>query len=331
MLWNLLTGGGWAPAATLAVLLLAMAADLVLGDPAWFYRVVPHPVAAIGKAIDVLEHTLNRHQLSRPRRILFGGLCTLLVVGGAFVIGALLHALLTGLPFGWVVEGLLASSLLAFRGLYDAVCAVARGLAESLEAGRAAVSRIVGRDPQSLDAAGVARAAAESAAENFSDGFVAPVFWFLLLGLPGLAAYKAVNTLDSMIGYRNARFEAFGKMAARLDDAANVVPARLGALLFVVVALSLPGASAVGAWKTMLRDAPKHRSPNAGWVEAALAGALGLALAGPRRYGTQVVADDWMGDGRRAVTAEDLARVLDLYLAAGGLVFAAVMIALLLA
>jgi adenosylcobinamide-phosphate synthase len=239
--------------------------------------------------------------------------------------------LLAGLPFGWLVEGLIASTLFAFRGLYDAVRAVAHGLGDSLEAGRNAVSRIVGRDPASLDAGGVARAAAESAAENFSDGFVAPVFWFLLLGLPGLLAYKAVNTLDSMIGHRNARFEAFGKVAARLDDAVNFLPARLAGLLLVLAALPLPGASAAGAWRSMLRDAPKHRSPNAGWQEAALAGALGLALAGPRQYGGQVVEDHWMGDGRRNVTAADLGRVLDLYLTAGALLFAAVIVALLLA
>lgn len=331
MFWDLLTGGGWVPVATLAVLLLAMAVDLVVGDPAWLYRIVPHPVVAIGKAIEALERLLNRQQLPRARRILLGGLCTLLVVGGAFATGALLHALLAGLPFGWALEGLLASTLLAFRGLYDAVRAVARGLAESLDAGRAAVSRIVGRDPASLDAAAVARAAAESAGENFSDGFVAPVFWFLLLGLPGLFAYKAVNTLDSMIGHRNARFEAFGKVAARLDDAANAVPARLAGLLFVLAALLLPGAGAARAWVTMRRDAPQHRSPNAGWPEAALAGALGLKLAGPRRYGGELVDDHWMGDGRSAMTAEDLARVLDLYLAAGGLLFAAVIVGLLLA
>jgi adenosylcobinamide-phosphate synthase len=156
------------------------------------------------------------------------------------------------------------------------------------------------------------------------------VFWFLLLGLPGLLAYKAVNTLDSMIGHRNARFEAFGKVAARLDDAANVLPARLAGLLLVAAALPLPGASAAGAWRAMRRDAPKHRSPNAGWQEAALAGALGLALAGPRQYGGQVVEDHWMGDGRRDLTAADLGRVLDLYLAAGALLFAAVIAALLL-
>lgn len=331
MLWDLLTRDAWAPAATLAVLLLAMAIDLVMGDPAWLYRLVPHPVVLIGRAVDMLERRLNRQHLPRAARILLGALCTAVVVGAVVAVGAGLHALLAGLPFGWILEGFLASTLLAFRGLYDAVRAVARGLGESLEAGRAAVSRIVGRDPASLDAAGVARAAAESAAENFSDGFVAPLFWFLLLGLPGLLAYKAVNTLDSMIGHRNARFEAFGKVAARLDDAANFVPARLAGLLFVLAALALPGASTARAWKTMLRDARKHRSPNAGWQEAALAGALGLALAGPRQYGGQVVDDHWMGDGRREMTADDLAQVLDLYLAAGGLAFAGVIAGLLLA
>ncbi|MGF1592984.1 MAG: adenosylcobinamide-phosphate synthase CbiB [Kiloniellaceae bacterium] len=331
MLGNLLMTGGWAPASLLAVLLLAMAIDLVAGDPRWLYRLLPHPVAVIGRGIGALSRALNRQHLSRGRRILLGALCTLIVVTAAGGLGALLHLLLAGLPFGWILEGLVASSLLAFRGLYDAVRAVARGLGESLEAARVAVSHIVGRDPASLDAAGVARAVAESAAENFSDGFVAPVFWFLLLGLPGLFAYKAVNTLDSMIGHRDARFEAFGKVAARLDDAVNFLPARLAGLLFVAAALALPGASAGGAWRAMWRDAPRHRSPNAGWQEAAVAGALGLALAGPRQYGGRTVEDHWMGDGRRAVTAADLGRVLDLYLAAGTLVFAAVIAALLLA
>lgn len=332
MLAYLLFGGAWgSPAVILAVLLLAMAVDLLLGDPRWLYRLLPHPVVLLGRLIAVLDRALNRQSLPRGRRLLLGLLCTGLVVAFAGGLGVLLHHLLGGLPYGWVLEGVLASSLLAFRGLYDAVRRVARGLAESLEAGRAAVAHIVGRDPASLDAAGVGRAAAESAAENFSDGFVAPVFWFLLLGLPGLLAYKAVNTLDSMIGHRNARYEAFGKAAARLDDAVNFLPARLAGLLIVLAALLLPGASAGGAWRALRRDAPHHRSPNAGWQEAALAGALGLALAGPRQYGGQVVEDHWMGDGRREVTAQDLGRVLDLYLAAGGLLFAAVMAALLIA
>ena len=325
----MISGPGAPASLSLAILLLAMAADLVLGDPRWIYRIVPHPVVLVGGLVGLLTKVLNRQSLPRSTRILLGGLCSLLVISIAGSVGAAAHILLTSLPFGWVIEGLLASSLLAFRGLYDAVKAVVHGLSKSLEAGRAAVSHIVGRDPASLDAAAVGRAAAESAAENFSDGFVAPVFWFLLLGLPGLLAYKAVNTLDSMIGHRNARFEAFGKVSARLDDAANFLPARLAGLLIVMAALLLPRCSAAGSWRAMWRDAPKHRSPNAGWQEAALAGALGLALAGPRQYSGQTVEDHWMGDGRRAVTLEDLGRVLDLYLTAGALLFAAVMAGLL--
>lgn len=323
---------GWQAAATstCATLLLAMVLDLAFGDPRRLYRLVPHPVAVIGKIIESLTRRLNRQQLSRGRRLLRGALCTAIVVAGAGGLGAVIHGLLTGLPFGWGLEGLLASSLLAYRGLYDAVKAVAKGLEESLEAGRTAVSHIVGRDPASLDAAGCARAAAESAAENFSDGFVAPVFWFLLLGLPGLLAYKAINTLDSMIGHRDARFEAFGKAAARLDDGANFLPARLAGLIIVLAAAVLPTGRPGAAWRAMLRDAPRHRSPNAGWQEAALAGALGLALAGPRQYAGQVVEDHWMGDGRRDLTAHDLGRVLDLYLAAGAVVFAVLIAAILL-
>jgi adenosylcobinamide-phosphate synthase len=193
--------------------------------------------------------------------------------------------------------------------------ALDRGLAEA----RLAVAHIVGRDPARLDAPGVARAAAESLAENFSDGVVAPVFWFALFGLPGLCAYKAVNTLDSMIGQRNPRYERFGKAAARLDDALNWVPARLACLLLVAAAAVLPGASAAGAWRTAWRDAGGHRSPNAGWQEAALAGALGFALAGPREYPDGPVEDAWMGDGRADLDAAALRAALRLYLVAGAL------------
>ncbi len=324
-LWEAPGGGAEAIVIrTLSILLLAMAFDLLFGDPKWLYRLIPHPVVLLGSAIGSLSRRLNRQSLPRSRRILLGGLCTFLVVAGSILFGAVLVYLLADIPYGWIIEGLIASSLLAFRGLYDAVRAVSKALGENLEAARDAVSHIVGRDPKSLDASGVARAAAESAAENFSDGFVAPVFWFLLFGLPGLMAYKAINTLDSMIGHRDARYEAFGKVSARLDDVVNFLPARIAGLAIVGAALLMPSARAGRAWQTMFRDAPRHRSPNAGWQEAALAGALGLALAGPRQYGGQRVEDHWMGDGRSALTSEDLARVLDLYLIAGSLVFAGI-------
>ena len=230
------------------------------------------------------------------------------------------EALCRQLPGGLYLEALLASSLLAWRGLKDHVAAVATALPQGLPAARAEVAKIVGRDPESLDGPGIARAAVESLAENFSDGVVAPLFWFALLGLPGLVGYKCLNTLDSMIGHRNERHEAFGKVAARLDDAANWIPARLTGLLIALSALFLPGARAGAALRTMVRDARHHRSPNAGWQEAAFAGALGFALAGPRLYASAKVEDPWMGDGNPDLGTRDLKRALALYRVAGGVI-----------
>lgn len=302
----------------LLILLLAIAFDAILGDPPWLYRALPHPVVILGRGIDWLDRRLNRETAANVARRGAGALAVLILVGAAVATGWILSAAFARLPFGWVLEGLAMSSLIAQKSLYDHVAAVARGLEQGgLEGGRKAVSLIVGRDPESLDDAGVARAAIESLAENFSDGVVAPLFWAALFGLPGLLAYKAVNTADSMIGHRTPRHEAFGWAAARLDDLVNLVPARLAGLLIVAAALMLPGARAGKALHAMRRDAPKHRSPNAGWQEAAMAGALGLAIAGPRRYGGRTVEDAWMGaGGRTEATAEDIRRALRLYLAA---------------
>jgi adenosylcobinamide-phosphate synthase len=293
-----------------AILLLTLALDAAFGDPKWLYRVVPHPVALMGKLIEAGERRLNGPDISRAIRFLRGLFLVLVLAAGAGGAGWAIEALLMDISGGWIAEALLASTLIAFRGLHDQVRAVARGLEADLEEARAAVAHIVGRDPQSLDEHGVARGAAESLAENFSDGVVAPVFWFALFGLGGLAAYKAINTLDSMIGHRNARYESFGTAAARLDDAVNWIPARL----------VMPGADGARAWRTLWRDAPKHRSKNAGWQEAAMAGALGFALAGPRQYPDGLVQDHWMGDGRADLTSADLDAALRLYLVAGGLV-----------
>ena len=229
------------------------------------------------------------------------------------------------LRFGWLVELALIISLLAQRSLFQHVRAVGAALSErGLEAGRAEVAHIVGRDVRQLDEHGVARAAIESCAENFSDGVVAPVFWYVLFGLPGMLAYKAVNTLDSMVGYRNDRYRAFGWASARLDDVMNLLPARLSGLLLSGAALAVPSARPGAGLRTMLRDAGRHRSPNAGWPEAAMAGALDLSLAGPRRYPGLVVDDPWIGDGTAQATARDVARALSLFTAAcvlnGGIV-----------
>jgi adenosylcobinamide-phosphate synthase len=193
---------------------------------------------------------------------------------------------------------------------------VAQGLERSLASGRRAVARIVGRDPLRLDRHGVARAAIESTAENFADGVLAPLFWGLLLGLPGMLAYKAINTQDSMIGHRSERYRHFGRVAARLDDLANWLPARLAALLLLAAALPLRGATPAEGWRALWRDAPHHRSPNAGRPEAAMAGCLGLRLAGPRHYAGEPVQDAWMGAGRATATPADIARALQLLTAA---------------
>lgn len=296
------------------VALLAYAFDAALGDPRSLERVAAHPVALIGRLIGALEGRLNR-DTAGPRGRFRRGIATVIVVVG--LCAAVAWAISFGLrrfDGGWLVEALLASSLLAFRGLYKAVAEVAAGLERGLDEGRRAVAHIVGRDAGGLDEAGVARAAIESAAENFSDAVAAPLFWYLVLGLPGLAAYKAINTLDSMIGYRNARYESFGRAAARLDDTVNWLPARLSGGLVCLAAFFARGAGAGPAWSAMGRDASRHRSPNAGWPEAAFAGALGLALAGPRRYESETIPDAWMGDGRRDAGPADIRRALVLYL-----------------
>lgn len=308
-----------------AILLLALLLDVLVGDPHYLYRVIPHPIVLLGQLISIGEKQLNRGK--RYYRLFSGALLTGVIIMLAALIAWLITIGLESVPGGWFIEAVIASTLIAWRSLYDHVNQVASGLLISLDAGREAVSHIVGRDPNSLDEAGVARAAVESAAENFSDGVVAPVFWYALLGLPGIFAYKAVNTLDSMIGHRNPRYEAFGKVAARLDDIVNYLPARLAGLLFVGAAYLLPGASGLQAWRTMRRDARKHRSPNAGWQESAVAGALGFALAGPRRYADHVVDDAWMGDGRRELSAADIKQTLALYCLAGGLLFGLIVIA----
>src|SRR5215475_9201535 len=258
------------------ILLLALGLDALIGDPAALYARLPHPVVVIGRGIDSLDRRLNRIQDSAEMRRTAGIAACLILVALSFGVGWLVQRWLHSLPGGWIAEALLISAFLAQHSLYRHVAAVARGLTnEGLAGGRHAVSRIVGRDPESLDEPGVSRAALESLAENFSDGVTAPLFWALLLGLPGILAYKAVNTADSMIGHRTPRHLAFGWASARLDDLLNLVPARLAGLFLALASAALPGASATRALRAMARDAARHRSPNAGWPEAALAGALG--------------------------------------------------------
>ena len=297
------------PVSTNTLLLTAGALliEAAVGYPAGLLRRVGHPVMWVGAAIAWLDRTLNCGQARRARGV--AAVLALLALTGlpAWAVQAVvLHWLPS--PAGPVLIAVLASALLAQRSLWSHVSAVASGLRRGLPEGRAAVSHIVGRDPDSLDASGVARAAIESLAENFSDGVIAPALWCALLGLPGIAMYKAINTADSMIGHRTPRHEAFGWAAARLDDVVNLPASRLSALL-----LAAGSRRPLTAVRTALRDAGQHRSPNAGWPEAAMAGALGLRLAGPRVYGAVKVEDAWMGDGRATADADDIEQSLRVF------------------
>ena len=309
---------------SLALLLLALAIEAGIGYPQRFYAAIGHPVTWIGKLITALDRWFNRESASFITREIMGVLVTTLIVVAALVVGAFIQRLCLSFgPLGLIPLALIASTLIAQRSLYEHVARVAEGLErEGLEGGRRAVSMIVGRNPQTLDEAGVSRAAIESLAENFSDGIVAPAFWLGVGGLPGIAAYKAINTADSMIGHRTPRHLAFGWASARLDDLVNLPASRLTALLLVVSAALDGSADAGSAWRAIRRDAGKHRSPNAGWPEAAMAGALGLRLAGPRVYGETRVEDHWMGDGRAEANAADIRRALTLYQRACGLLWA---------
>jgi len=296
---------------------LALLIEAIVGYPDRLTRAIGHPVSWMGRLIDTLDRTLNRESMSDASRRVAGMLALLFVIALTAIIAYLIERGLLLLPFGIVAIAIAASTLLAQRSLYNHVARVAAALEQGgLAAGRAAVSHIVGRNPAALDEAGVARAAIESLAENFSDGVVAPVFWLAVGGLAGGAAYKAINTADSMIGHRTPRHQAFGFAAARLDDLVNLPASRLTALLIVAAAAVTPGVSAAEAWRTVVRDAHKHRSPNAGYPEAAMAGALGLALAGPRVYGGVEVADAFMGNGRRDASAADIRAALRLYVRA---------------
>ena len=298
-----------------------------MGYPAALARSIGHPVTWMGQLIAWLDRRLNHDDASPEPRRRAGAvaLLVLLVVVGA--VAFIVEQTLLLLPFGLLFAAVAASTMLAQRSLAVHVGQVADALDDGgIDAGRKAVAQIVGRDTAELDQAGVARAAIESLAENFSDGVVAPTFWMVIAGLPGAALYKAINTADSMIGHRTERYRDFGKTAAQLDDIVNLPASRLSALLIVAAAYLTKGASASGAWHATWRDGPKHASPNAGYPEAAMAGALGLSLAGPRVYHGAITDGAWMGDGRREATTEAIRSALELYSRADGLLIAIVFV-----
>ena len=319
----------------LLLLAAALAVEAAIGYPKSLAARLGHPVMWTGALLERIERRWNRPTLPDPRRRLNG----VWSVAAMLIVSAGAAALLQGAAvrfLAWPIAGLglaiVASSMFAQRSLHDHVAAVGEGLTcGGLPEGRKRVARIVGRDPETLDEAGVARAAIESLAENFSDGVTAPAVWCAVLGLPGAAAYKAINTADSMIGHKSDRYREFGRLAARLDDLVNLPASRLSALVIVLAAATVPGAAPGASFSAVLRDARRHRSPNAGWPEAAMAGALGLRLGGPRRYVEGPVDDAWMGDGRAKATADDIERALLLYrracaiqIAAAGMLFLAI-------
>lgn len=266
-----------------SVLVLALALDALLGEPKWLWSRITHPAVLMGNIIQWADKTFNSGRHKRTK----GTLTLIALIGLAMAVGKLLSA------FGWPLEVICAAILLAQRSLVDHVTAVARSLDISLEQGKSAVAMIVGRDTKDMDATAVARAAIESAAENHSDGVIAPAFWFLVAGLPGLLVYKITNTADSMIGYKTERHSEFGWASARFDDLLNLIPARLTALLIAL------GHHCTYQWSAIRKDAALHRSPNAGWPESAMARALDIALSGPRSYEGKQQHFPWVNEAAR--------------------------------
>jgi adenosylcobinamide-phosphate synthase len=296
--------------------LVALTIEAAAGYPGWLFRRIGHPVTWMGTLVASLDRRWNSETATPLQRRLLGVAALALLLasaGSGLLIQSALNATVSGAP-ALLVTAALASALIAQRSLDSHVRAVADALEhDGLEAGRRAVAQIVGRDTAALDASNVSRAAIESLAENFSDGVVAPVFWMAVAGLPGALAYKAINTADSMIGHKSPRYRAFGWAAARVDDVVNLPASRLSVLFIVLAAALLPGDNPKHALRAVRRDAAKHKSPNAGWPEAAVAGALGIRLAGPRFYGGVLSETAWMGDGRAELGGHDIRKGLTLY------------------
>ena len=292
-----------------AIMLCAMALDAFVGWPPALYDRIGHPVTWLGALIERFDKTLNRPEWHPATRKIMGVILVLFAAGGTFYLGLFLQSLLSGSLVGFALSVLIVWPLIAVNSMYTHVEDVAVPLAENyLSEARAAVSLIVGRNPDELDKAGIGRAAIESLAENTSDGIVAPVFWGAILGLPGVFAYKAINTLDSMVGYKTPKHLHFGWASAKLDDIVNFLPARLTGWL-----IALTTANRKAAFAVISFDAKKHRSPNAGWPEGAMAGALGVRLSGPRQYEGGMSDEPWVNENGRDVEPADVMRALVIF------------------
>ena len=298
------------------LLALALLLDVFLGDPRVIFRIIPHPISLLGNVISFCERNLNHKRLGEVARLARGASLTVGIAIIVIITGWLLQIFMA--QYGlWALELILIAFLVAQRSLYDHVRAVVIALErDGIEAGRRTVSHIVGRNTENLDGGGVSRAAIESLAENLADGVVAPALWYLIFGLPGLFFCKAINTMDSMIGYRNERYNMFGRVAARLDDAVMWIPARFAAGLIILAACLFSRSNPLRAIRFVLNDASKHPSVNAGWPEAAMAGALNYALGGPRQYKGGLKEGVWIGNGRFELLPVDIRHSLNLFVAA---------------
>jgi len=293
------------------ILIFALILDGIIGDPRWF----PHPVRGIGIIIQLFDKVLNRSIFSETLRKALGLLTVIFIVGAMFVAGWFLGGYAKSIPYGWLIELFFITILMAQRSMVDhATLVVTQMRQNGISGGRAAVGLIVGREVSKLDEKGISRATIESTAESFTDGVFAPIFWYLLLGLPGLFAYKSISTLDSMVGYKTTKYMAFGMAAAKTDDFASWIPARIAGLIIAFAAIFIPGASFRGALSIFFQDSRNHSSPNAGYTEAAMAGALGLRLLGPRKY-SGVISEDtrWLGAGAKDANKDDIIQAIKIF------------------
>jgi len=286
---------------------LAMILDAALGEPKWLWSRVPHPAVLMGRAVGWFDRRLNDGDQKKRK----GVLAVLTLSAGAIILGLILKAIPTT-----IIDILVVAILIAQKSLVDHVRAVGNALQGSLQDARHAVAKIVGRDTGQMDESNVARSAIESAVENLSDGVIAPLFWFIVAGLPGILLYKIINTADSMIGYRNEKYADFGWAAARFDDVLNFLPARITALMILIVTWRFD------VLEPIVRDAPQHRSPNAGWPEAAAAHSLNIALSGPRHYDGKLTDDPFVNPhGIKDLNPSHIDEVISLLWKVWGLAF----------
>ena len=299
-----------------SALFLALIIDAIIGDPDWLWRKTSHPVVWIGHVISKLDERFNRTTDSQNQQRQKGMFTLVFLIVLGAVVGLLIQYLVGGLALSWVIEAVVVAVFLSTRSLFDHVARVATKLEETnLATARIAVAQIVGRDPEKLDRSGVARAAIESLAENFSDGVIAPAFWYVVAGLPGLIVYKIINTADSMIGHKTKRHFDFGRAAARLDDFVNLPSSRITAMICLVAVAFIHGFKAAkNSWNIIRQDAANHRSPNAGWPEAAMAGGLDIALSGPRIYEGESGYEPWINEnGRKQIDHNEIKSALRIY------------------